>query len=120
MDHGEGFCFVLDVGIEVGCRVMTLKRRYYALIKVLMDNRVRIEWMRSTRDKNWKWCFGDGDLEIRGIARQGRADLYIHRKQKTRPRIDIPGKGQGGSKKSPLTRRCQPLSDRSWFPRTGA
>lgn len=42
-------------------------------------------------------------VEIRGIAREGKADLYIQRKQKTRPRIDIPGKGQGGSKKSPLS-----------------
>lgn len=80
---------------------MTLKRRYDALIKVLVDNRVRIEWMRSTRIR-----IGNGVLvivivEIRGIARQGKADLYIKRKQKTRPRVNIPGKGQGVKEVAP-------------------
>jgi hypothetical protein len=56
---------------------------------VLVDNRVRIEWKRSTQDKNWKWCLGDGDRGDPGDRQAGEGGALYHRKQKTGSIIDI-------------------------------
>lgn len=78
---------------------MTLKRRYYALIKVLVDNRVRIEWMRSTRDKNWKWCFGNrGDRGDPGDRQAGEGGPLYQEETEDETQNRYSGEGTRGVK----------------------
>lgn len=77
---------------------MTLKKRYYALIKVLVDNQVRIEWMRSTRDENWKLCFGDGDRGDPGDRQAGEGGPLYPEEPKDETQNRYSGEGTRGVK----------------------
>lgn len=57
--------------------------------------------MRSTRDKNWKWCFGDGDRGDPGDRQAGEGGPLYQEETKDETRIDIPGKGQGVKEVAP-------------------